>query len=168
MILFFKTIPPLTSSQSLTNHRQIGLRSTSSLTMQRFGTRCSMLQHADLTADAYRAHQRHQAAPKPLSSREQELSDLRVAENTAATYEGSRARASHVGNPVGFQWADEAQHAVSQLVERRGVHSRPFVHRLFYRNPRITLVHRGYDREPSVRATSIRTMLRAARLALLC
>ena len=75
---------------------------------------------ADLTPDAYRAHQRHQAAPKPLSSREQELSDLRIAENTAAAYEGSRARASHVGNPVGFQWADEAQHAVSQLVEGEG------------------------------------------------
>lgn len=74
----------------------------------------------DLTPDAYRAHKRHQAAPKPLSSREQELTDLRIAENTAATYEGSRARASHVGNPVGYQWSDDAQQAVSKLVEGEG------------------------------------------------
>ncbi|RXW18882.1 hypothetical protein EST38_g6968 [Candolleomyces aberdarensis] len=41
----------------------------------------------DLTPSAYLAHQRHQAAPKPLSSREQEIADLRVAENAAASYE---------------------------------------------------------------------------------
>ncbi|KAJ3541153.1 hypothetical protein NMY22_g4001 [Coprinellus aureogranulatus] len=74
----------------------------------------------DLTPDAYREHQRSQAAPKPLSSREQELTDLRIAENSAATYEGSRARASHVGNPVGFQWSPEAQQAVSQLADGDG------------------------------------------------
>jgi twinfilin-like protein len=69
----------------------------------------------DLTADAYQAHLRHLAAPKPLSAREQEMADVRAAENTSASYEGSRARASHVG-PVGFKWAPEVEQAIVELV----------------------------------------------------
>lgn len=70
---------------------------------------------ADLTADAYQAHLRHLAAPKPLSAREQEIADVRAAENTSASYEGSRARASHVA-PVGFKWAPEVEQAIVELV----------------------------------------------------
>ncbi|TFK76569.1 actin depolymerizing protein [Pluteus cervinus] len=69
----------------------------------------------DLTPEAYAAHKRHQAAPLPLSSREKELFDLRAAESRG-TYEGSRARASHVGAGVGLQWSDEVVNAVRELI----------------------------------------------------
>jgi twinfilin-like protein len=71
----------------------------------------------DLTPSAYLAHQRHQAAPKPLSSREQEIADLRVAENATASYEGSRSRASHVGTGVGLNWSPEAEQAIASLAQ---------------------------------------------------
>lgn len=70
---------------------------------------------ADLTAEAYASHLRHVAAPNPLSSREQELADLRAAENDTATYEGSRGRASHIGTGVGLNWSKEVEDAVSEL-----------------------------------------------------
>ena len=71
----------------------------------------------DLTPHAYQAHQRHQAAPKPLSSREQEAADARIAENAAATYAGSRVTANHIGTGVGLNWSPEADEAVAQLAE---------------------------------------------------
>src|ERR1700709_560398 len=45
---------------------------------------------ADLTPEAYAAHRRHLDAPKPLSTREREMADIRAAEATG-TYEGSSA-----------------------------------------------------------------------------
>lgn len=75
---------------------------------------------ADLTADAYRAHQQHNTAPKPLSSREQELADLRQAENATSGYSGSRARVNHIGTGVGLDWAAEAEHAVTELAQEDG------------------------------------------------
>ncbi|TFK29820.1 actin depolymerizing protein [Coprinopsis marcescibilis] len=71
----------------------------------------------DITADAYTAHQQHIAAPKPLSSREKDLADLRVSENDAAGYAGSRARVNHIGTGVGLNWSDEAEHAVGSLAQ---------------------------------------------------
>ncbi|KAF7778817.1 hypothetical protein Agabi119p4_3162 [Agaricus bisporus var. burnettii] len=71
---------------------------------------------ADLTADAYQAHLRHLAAPKPLSAREQEMADVRAAESSSASYEGSRARTSHVG-PVGFKRVPELEQAILELVQ---------------------------------------------------
>ena len=73
---------------------------------------------ADLTPDAYAAHLRHIAAPNPLSSREQELADLRTAENAAASYEGSQARRTHIGTSPGFRWTQEAEDAVVDLARR--------------------------------------------------
>jgi twinfilin-like protein len=70
---------------------------------------------ADLTPEAYQAHLRHLAAPKPLSAREQEMADVRAAESGSATYEGSRARANHVGSGVGFKWVPEVEEAVTEL-----------------------------------------------------
>jgi twinfilin-like protein len=73
----------------------------------------------DLTPDAYAAHLRHVAAPDPLSSREQELVDLRAAENAAASYEGSQARRTHVGTSPGFRWTQDAEDAVVDLARRQ-------------------------------------------------
>ncbi|KAF5358322.1 hypothetical protein D9756_001670 [Leucocoprinus leucothites] len=70
---------------------------------------------ADLTAEAYQAHLRHLAAPKPLSTREQEMADVRAAESGSASYEGSRTRVTHVGSGVGFKWAPEVEEAVTNL-----------------------------------------------------
>ncbi|KAF8969943.1 hypothetical protein BDZ97DRAFT_1957569 [Flammula alnicola] len=70
---------------------------------------------ADLTAEAYASHLRHVAAPHPLSAREQEMADLRASESETATYEGSRARASHVGTGVGLNWSEEVENAVAEL-----------------------------------------------------
>jgi twinfilin-like protein len=69
---------------------------------------------ADLTSEAYAAHQRHIAAPKPLSSREQEMADIRTVES-GSVYEGSRARASHIGTGVGLPWSQEVEDAVRDL-----------------------------------------------------
>lgn len=69
----------------------------------------------DLTPEAYAAHKRHIAAPKPLSSREQELADIRAAENNSQSYQGTSARTSHVKNPVGFPWSEEAESAIVNL-----------------------------------------------------
>ena len=69
----------------------------------------------DLTPEAYAAHKRHIAAPQPLSSREQELADIRAAENNSQSYQGTSARTNHVKNPIGFPWSEEAESAVVNL-----------------------------------------------------
>lgn len=73
---------------------------------------------ADLTVDAYTAHLGHLAAPDPLSSKEQELADLRAAENAAASYEGSQARKTHVGPAPGYHWTPGAEEAIVELGRR--------------------------------------------------
>ncbi|KAF9228719.1 actin depolymerizing protein [Gyrodon lividus] len=77
---------------------------------------------SDVTPDAYAAHKRHQAAPKPLSAREQEIADIKAAEREAgATYEGSRARQNHLGNQeIGYKWPEEAEEAVRELRAGKG------------------------------------------------
>ncbi|PFH50691.1 hypothetical protein AMATHDRAFT_75483 [Amanita thiersii Skay4041] len=72
----------------------------------------------DLTPESYAAHKRHNEAPKPLSSREQELADIRAAENSSLSYQGSRARTSHFETGVGFQWSEEAENAIVILSRR--------------------------------------------------
>lgn len=71
----------------------------------------------DVTPDGYAAHRRHQAAPKPLSAREQEIADIKASEREAgAGYEGSRARQNHLGNQeVGYTWVEDAREAVGAL-----------------------------------------------------
>jgi len=77
---------------------------------------------SDLTPQAYAAHKKHIAAPKPLSAREQELADVRAAEREAGGggYDGSRARLSHVGTGVGLNWSGEVEEAVVKLGEGEG------------------------------------------------
>jgi twinfilin len=79
---------------------------------------------SDVTPDAYAAHKRHQAAPKPLSAREQEIADIKTAERDAGVaYEGGRARQNHLGSrEVGYAWAEDARDAVGDL--RGGEESR--------------------------------------------
>jgi twinfilin len=71
---------------------------------------------ADITPEAYAAHRRHLAAPKPLSSREQEIADVRAAESSGS-YNGSRTRSSHVGPRVELQWTQEVEEAIKNLTE---------------------------------------------------
>lgn len=73
----------------------------------------------DLTQEAYASHKRHMAAPKPQSAREQEMADVRAAE-AAGVYEGSRARASHLGSGIGLHWSQEVEDAVKELGEGEG------------------------------------------------
>ncbi|KAL4075398.1 hypothetical protein V8B97DRAFT_1575866 [Scleroderma yunnanense] len=79
---------------------------------------------ADVTPEAYAAHKRHLAAPKPLSAREQEIADIKAAEREAGVvYEGSRARQNHLGQgKVGYQWSSEAEDAVRRLGNSEGNH----------------------------------------------
>jgi len=70
----------------------------------------------DLTPEGYSSHRRHMAAPKPLSAREREVAGVRAAE-TDGTYEGSRARASHVGSGISLRWSQDAEDAIKQLGE---------------------------------------------------
>lgn len=73
---------------------------------------------ADLTPDSYAAHLRHSAAASPLSAREAEMERLRAEERAAGegSYQGTSARASHVGQTVGLAWADELKQAAQELV----------------------------------------------------
>jgi twinfilin-like protein len=68
----------------------------------------------DLTPEAYAAHRRHLAAPKPLSAREQEIANVRAAESSDS-YNGSHTRANHVGTGVELQWPQELEEAVKHL-----------------------------------------------------
>ncbi|KAG1748929.1 actin depolymerizing protein [Suillus paluster] len=71
---------------------------------------------ADVTSEAYEAHKRHQAAPKPLSAREQEMENIKAVEREAGnSYEGSSARKNHIGQRVGLSWSSEAEDAVKGL-----------------------------------------------------
>jgi twinfilin-like protein len=72
-----------------------------------------------VTPEAYEAHKRHQAAPKPLSAREQELADIKAAEREAGNgYEGSNARKNHIGHRGGLNWSPQAEDAVKGLGSR--------------------------------------------------
>jgi len=79
---------------------------------------------ADVTPGAYAAHKRHQAAPQPLSVREQEIAEIKAAEREAsASYEGSRARQNHLGSrEIGYVWVEEAREAVAALRAGEGSH----------------------------------------------
>ena len=69
----------------------------------------------DLTPEAYNAHLRHVSAPNLLSTHEQDLADVRKAENEAASYAGSNERVTHIGTGHGLNWSPEAEHAVANL-----------------------------------------------------
>lgn len=69
----------------------------------------------DITADAYARHRASLAAPKPMTAREREMEEIKLAETRGATYDSSRARKSHVGGKVGFQWSEESEQAVTEL-----------------------------------------------------
>ncbi|KAG2120031.1 actin depolymerizing protein [Suillus clintonianus] len=74
---------------------------------------------ADVTPESYEAHKKHQAAPKPLSAREQEIANIKAAEREAGnSYEGSNARKNHIGQRVGLSWSSDAEDAVKGLGSR--------------------------------------------------
>jgi twinfilin-like protein len=75
---------------------------------------------ADLTPEAYDAHLRHVSAPNLLSAREQEIADMREAENEAVLYTGSKVRATHLESGVGLNWSPEVEHAITKLGEGTG------------------------------------------------
>lgn len=70
---------------------------------------------ADLTPDAYAKHRASLAAPKPMSAREKEMEEIRAAESTSATYDGSRARTNHVTKEIGLGWPEDVENAVKEL-----------------------------------------------------
>ncbi len=78
---------------------------------------------ADLTAAAYDRHRVSLAAPKPMSAREKEMEEMRLAELRASSggngggYQGSRARTSHVGTGVGLNWGSDVEDAVKSLAD---------------------------------------------------
>ncbi|KAI0035941.1 hypothetical protein K488DRAFT_42223 [Vararia minispora EC-137] len=73
----------------------------------------------DLTPEAYAAHRRHVAAPKPMSAREKEMADIKAAERQAggSAYQGSASRSSPFGTGVGLNWAPDAEEALKNLAE---------------------------------------------------
>jgi twinfilin-like protein len=74
----------------------------------------------DLTPEAYAAHLRHSAAPKPMSPREKEMAEIREAERLAGgSAHGARAaaRSSPFGAGVGLKWAPDAEDALKSLAE---------------------------------------------------
>ncbi|KAG8700642.1 Twinfilin-1 [Ceratobasidium sp. 395] len=94
---------------------------TKALGDQRFKDSIFATSKSDLTPEAYEAHQRHLAAPKPLTARERELEDIRAAEReTSSAYEGSGVRQSIVGSRVGMKWTDEVGEALKELPTNGG------------------------------------------------
>ncbi|KAG8754384.1 Twinfilin-1 [Ceratobasidium sp. 428] len=94
---------------------------TKALGDQRFKDSIFATSKSDLTPEAYEAHQRHLAAPKPLTARERELEDIRAAEReTSSAYEGSGVRQSIVGSRVGMKWTDEVGEALKELPANGG------------------------------------------------
>ncbi|KAJ1309790.1 hypothetical protein OPQ81_006555 [Rhizoctonia solani] len=89
---------------------------TKALGDQRFKDNIFATSKDDLTPEAYQAHQRHLAAPKPLTARERELEEIRAAERaSSAAYEGSGVRQSIVGPRAGMKWSDELGDALRDL-----------------------------------------------------
>ncbi|CAE6449117.1 unnamed protein product [Rhizoctonia solani] len=89
---------------------------TKALGDQRFKDNIFATSKDDLTPEAYQAHQRHLAAPKPLTARERELEEIRAAERaSSAAYEGSGVRQSIVGSRAGMKWADGLGDALREL-----------------------------------------------------
>ncbi|KAF8576390.1 actin depolymerizing protein [Ramaria rubella] len=71
---------------------------------------------ADLTPDAYAAHLRHQAAPQPLSAREQAMADVLAAERKSGSQAGPAARVNHLGGTgVQLAWGEDVVSAVGAL-----------------------------------------------------
>ncbi|KAH9945940.1 actin depolymerizing protein [Epithele typhae] len=72
---------------------------------------------SDVTSEAYSKHRQHLAAPKPMSEREKEIEEVKAAEREAGgrNYEGSRARASHVGERISMEWTSEVEGAMKAL-----------------------------------------------------
>jgi len=68
----------------------------------------------DVTQEAYSAHRKHVNAPKPQTSQEKEMEQVREAER-GGSFEGSRARRNHVGARVGLNWSEEAERAITEL-----------------------------------------------------
>ncbi|KAI0341776.1 actin depolymerizing protein [Trametopsis cervina] len=69
----------------------------------------------EVTFSAYEKHRASLNAPKPMSAREREMDEIRKAESKSASYEGSRARTTHVHEEVGLGWPDDAKNAVAEL-----------------------------------------------------
>ncbi|CAE6521922.1 unnamed protein product [Rhizoctonia solani] len=89
---------------------------TKALGDQRFKDNIFATSKDDLTPEGYQAHQRHLAAPKPLTARERELEEVRAAERaSSAAYEGSGVRQSMVGSRAGMKWTDELGDALRDL-----------------------------------------------------
>ncbi|KAG9076994.1 Twinfilin-1 [Ceratobasidium sp. UAMH 11750] len=94
---------------------------TKALGDQRFKDNVFATSKSDLTPEAYQAHQRHLAAPKPLTARERELEEIRAAEReSSSAYEGSGVRQSIVGSRVGLKWTDEVGEALKELPTNAG------------------------------------------------
>ena len=72
---------------------------------------------ADVTSSAYKAHRASLNAPKPMTAREKEMEEIKAAELSSASYDGSRSRKSHVGGKLGFKWTDDVEAAVKRLGE---------------------------------------------------
>ncbi|KAF8609999.1 actin depolymerizing protein [Ceratobasidium sp. AG-I] len=95
---------------------------TKALGDQRFKDNIFATSKSDLTPEAYEAHQRHLAAPKPLTARERELEEIRAAEReSSSAYEGSGVRQSIVGSRVGMKWTDEVGDALRNIAPGRAV-----------------------------------------------
>lgn len=43
------------------------------------------------------------------------MADVRAAETSSASYQGSRPRATQVGTGIGFKWTPEIEEAVTEL-----------------------------------------------------
>ncbi|KAF8319344.1 actin depolymerizing protein [Clavulina sp. PMI_390] len=76
---------------------------------------------ADLTPEAYSAHTRSSAAPKPMSAREKEMEEVRAAERGSNMASSTARMTSHMlGGAtagVGFAWSEELESAVGSLTQ---------------------------------------------------
>ncbi|THG99222.1 hypothetical protein EW026_g3092 [Hermanssonia centrifuga] len=121
---------------------------------------------ADLTAAAYDRHRVSLAAPKPMSAREKEMEEMRLAELRASSggngggYQGSRARTSHVGTGVGLNWGSDVEDAVKSLADNHTEQVAVISHWYYPQCP--TVVRRNWDLNYLLQNPTAKSLLHSA------
>lgn len=83
-------------------------------------TRCMQ---DELTSEGYKRFLKHQTSQAPMTAREREMADIKLAEGLEAEMQGTTVRRSHTGAnsasaggaQIGMPWTDEAEEAMSSL-----------------------------------------------------
>lgn len=89
---------------------------TKSLGSSNFADSLFATAKADLTADAYKKHRQHLAAPQPMSAREKEMEEVKAAERQSSGMARSGSELARVAQShVGLKWTEDVENAIREL-----------------------------------------------------